>query len=349
MKKWLAAVLCATLCILLSCGAVNFAVDPLMQYRVPSDRLSYLTFDYDYVNPGLAENAAYDAVLVGTSLTENADMDVWGSAFGAYTVKLIYPGGTTRNFTKILDVAYRTHRPEYVFWAVDDSLFDRGGTELRHELPEYLYDTNPLNDVSYLLNLRIFYNYTLKSVVSSLRGKSNRPILRGNVWAVEDAFGKKAALKKHDVNAPQKPLQDETYYMDNVRENLDTQILPMLRAHPETQFLFFFPPKCITYWRNAQKDGVYDAKFYAMHQIAQTLLREENARVFFYADREEWTTDLSLYMDSIHFRPLVINALGEEMAQGVGELTADTADDVLNRCADMWRDEAAYTAAIYNS
>ena len=136
------------------------------QYRVPSEKLSFILTEYDYVNPGIARHADYDALLVGTSLAENADMDVYSDAFGCRMTKLIYPGGTTRNYCKILDVAYRSHSPRTVLWCVDeDSLFANGSAHLRHDLPEYLYDENRLNDIAYLLNLRIFYNFTFKSVV----------------------------------------------------------------------------------------------------------------------------------------------------------------------------------------
>ena len=75
MKKWWIAVLCAALCLILGAGAVNFLIDPLMQYRPPHPALTFVAFDYDYINPGLAKNSEYDGVLVGTSLAENTDMD----------------------------------------------------------------------------------------------------------------------------------------------------------------------------------------------------------------------------------------------------------------------------------
>ena len=325
MKKWLIAVLCVVLCLVLGTGTVNFLTDPLMQYRPLHPALTFVAFDYDYINPGLAKNSEYEGVLVGTSLAENSDMDAFGDAFGMRMIKLIYPGGTARNNREILDVAFRSRELRTVIWSIDDTLYSSGSDALSHELPAYLYDDVLLNDVHYLLNLSILYNYTFKDIVNSMRGMSTPPLLRGDVWSGSDTFGKDAVMAVQTKNPQQKENAGETYYQAYVQDNLEHIVVPLLQAHPQTQFIFYFPPKCVTYWQNALREGVFDAKFYSMEYVADTLLQYDNARVFFFADRMEWTTDFNLYKDNIHFKQAVNNQMGADMAQGTGELTAETA------------------------
>lgn len=347
MKKWLIAVLCVVLCLLLATGAVNFLVDPLMQYRPLNPALTFVAYDYDYINPGLAKNSVYDGVLVGTSLAENTDMDRCETYFGMPMIKLIYPGGTSRNNREILDVAFRGRELKTVLWIIDDTLFFNESSELSHELPTYLYDDRPLNDVSYLLNLSVLYNYTFKDVLNSLKGMSTPPLLRGETWALSDKFGKEAVMAVQSKDPEQVPEKDETFYQACLTGNLEHNVFPLLEAHPDTQFYFFFPPKCITYWRNAQRSGVFEAKFYAMQYLVDALMQHDNARVYFFADRMEWSTDLSLWKDNIHFKPLVNDKMCEEMAQGVGELTAETAaariralhDTLKNADYSQWLDD----------
>jgi hypothetical protein len=320
MKKWLIAVLCVSLCLILLVGAVNFCVDPLMQYRPLPSFLTFYAFDYDYINPGLAKNSAYDGVLVGTSLAENTDMDKCEAAFGERMIKLIYPGGTSRNNKEILDVAFRAHDLKTVIWVIDDTLYFNSSDELSHELPMYLYDDFLPNDVNYLLNLSVLYNYTFKDVLNSLRGMVSPPLLRGDVWSAGDPFGRDVVLGKQTDDPPQAD-RGEDYYQANVIDNLEHNVLALMREHPDTEFLFCFPPKCATYWRNALRDGVYAAKLYSMQYVMETLLRESNARVFLFTDRMEWTTDLELYKDNIHFKQSVNEQMCAEMAQGIGEVT----------------------------
>lgn len=320
MKKWLVAVLCISLCLILLAGAVNFCIDPLMQYRPLPSFLTFVAYDYDYINPGLAKNGAYDGVLVGTSLAENTDMDRCQTAFGERMIKLICPGGTARNNKENLQVAFRTHEVKTVVWVMDDTLFFNKSDELAHELPAYLYDAFLPNDVNYLLNLSVLYNYTFKDVLNSLRGMATPPLLRGDVWSADDRFGRDAVLSKQ-TDAQQQPEKEEDYYQVNVIDNLEHNVFPLLREHPDTEFLFCFPPKCATYWRNARRDGLFGAKLYSMRYAAEALLQYDNARVFLFADRMEWTTDLGLYKDNIHFKQQVNDQMCAEMAQGIGEVT----------------------------
>ena len=338
MKKWLIAVLCVVLCLMLAVGAVNFLVDPLMQYRPLHSALTFVAYDYDYINPGVAKNSVYDGVLVGTSLAENTDMDKCETYFGMPMIKLIYPGGTSRNNREIMDVAFRGHDLKTVLWIIDDTLFSTESSALSHELPMYLYDDFLPNDVRYLLNLSVLYNYTFKDVLNSLRGMSTPPLLRGITWAASDKFGKDVVMALQNKDAAQVPDKGEDFYQTHLTDNLANNVFPLLEAHPDTQFYFFFPPKCITYWRNAQLSGVFEAKFYAMQYLVDALLRYDNAHVYFFADRMEWSTDLSIWKDNIHFKPLVNDQMCQEMAQGSEALTAETAHPRIRALHDTLKD-----------
>ena len=323
MKKWLISVVCVSLCVVLLIGTANFVVDPLMFYRKLPDNYSFVAFDYDYVNPGIAKNTEYDSLLVGTSLAENADMGVYSKAFNCDMRKLIYPGGTPNNLCKILDIAYSKHDIKKVIWSVDDELFFSNSQNLHNELPEYLYDKNPLNDVSYLFNLSIFYNYTLKTVLLSLKGENNRPIIYGDIWSGGREFGEDVVMKKQK-DTPQTAEKEKTKYQKNLNDNLDNLILPLIKEHPDTEFVFLFPPKCITYWESAKKGGLLEAKFYSKEYAIGKLLSQPNVKVFFYEDRLEWTTDISLYCDNIHFKQEINNEMGILMSKGEGELNKKT-------------------------
>jgi hypothetical protein len=197
-------------------------------------------------------------------------------------------------------------------------------------LPEYLYDNNPFNDISYLMNLSVLYNYSFKSVGMSLTGNTNRPILRGDTWSNRDKFGKEAVMKVQDKNQKKQKSKGELYYQENVVSNLEELIIPMVQSNPDTEFCFFFPPKCITYWSNAKMDGEFDAKFYSLEYVVSLLLTEPNVKVYYYQDNMEWVTDFSLYKDNIHFKQTVNNQMAEKMTDGDGELTKENYKTIID-------------------
>lgn len=331
MKKWLISVVCAAMSLILLIGVLNYAVDPLMHYRKLSEDLSYVAVDYDYFNPGLAKVGDYSGVLVGTSLAENTDMDKYEEYFGERMAKFIYPGGTPLNYKRILDVAFGYHEIDRVLWTVDESLFVNSSDALSHDLPEYLYDDNLPNDVKYLLNLSVFYNYTFKNVVNSLIGRSTPPYCRGDVWGHSATYGKEAVLK---VKSEEKRVPDcpDDLFIEDLDSNLNDIILPMLKEKADTEFIFVFPPKCVSYWYHALQNNVYDAKFYAIEHFIRAVLNFENARVFFFADNESWTLDFSMFKDDIHFRPEINDLMGLDISCGNNEMTAD---DYKSRLEDM--------------
>lgn len=335
MKKWLVSVVCIATSLVLLTGILNFTVDPLMHYRKLSPNISYVAVDYDYFNPGLAKNGDYSGVLVGTSLAENTDMDKYEEYFGERMVKFIYPGGTPLNYKRILDVAFRYHDIDCVIWMVDESLFVNSSDSMPHELPGYLYDDHLLNDVKYLLNLSVFYNYTFKDVANSMTGRSNLPFCRGDVWGNSALYGKEAVLKVE----PEEKVPDcpDDYYMKDLTTNLEDIILPMLKEKSNTEFIFVFPPKCVSYWYHAIRNNVFDAKFYALDSFIRSVFNYENARVFFFADNEEWTLDFSLFKDDIHFKPEINDLMGRDMSCGKNEITVDDYKDRIDDMRETFR------------
>ena len=59
--------------------AVTYIVDPYFQYRVKDN--SYMLNGY-YVGPGLIRNYDYDTLIIGSSMTQNFDMDIFRENLG---------------------------------------------------------------------------------------------------------------------------------------------------------------------------------------------------------------------------------------------------------------------------
>src|SRR6478672_11267312 len=75
-RRWCASVLAATLAVLAIVATINAVVDPFQQYRLASTYTPrFYALHHRWINPGIAKHAAYETVLVGSSIMESTRND----------------------------------------------------------------------------------------------------------------------------------------------------------------------------------------------------------------------------------------------------------------------------------
>ena len=70
-SKWNRIVLGGTLGLLIIIGAATAVIDPFLHYHLPLKGLEYPLLDERYQNDGIARHFSYDAIITGTSMTQN--------------------------------------------------------------------------------------------------------------------------------------------------------------------------------------------------------------------------------------------------------------------------------------
>ena len=70
-RRWLGLTLGLTAAGLLAFGGLVAAVDPFFHFHGPAEGLSYALDSERYQNDGISRHFTYDAVMTGTSMTEN--------------------------------------------------------------------------------------------------------------------------------------------------------------------------------------------------------------------------------------------------------------------------------------
>lgn len=323
-KKWVVSLLSVALAAILIFGLTMLFFDPLLQYVKEPGSLTYRTYAEIYSNPGIAKNYDYNAVLVGSSMVENTDVSEIDKLFGCTTIKVPYSGGSSYNHKYILDVCFRSDKQiDRVFWSLDEYALTTEKSTPRYPLPNYLYDDNKINDLSYLLNLDIFYFYTLKDVFGTLTHQQQRMMKDGSWAADESIYCKANALSSVPYPMQQQASKGSLYYNKNLTDNLNDNILPLVESHPETQFDFFMVPYSISYWYMQKQNGLLDAEIYDARTAAGELLKRDNVRLFFFQDVEEIITNLDNYKDYTHFKPEINSYMTKEMAKGSHLLTLE--------------------------
>ena len=316
-KRWVLWLLGLLITCLLGCVVVIFAVDPYQVYRrATAYRPIFYATEQAYNNAGLARNYPYDALIVGTSMTENFRPSLVDATFGTQSIKVPFAGGMACDHAAVLALALRTHALTDVFYGLDAYSFVEAPGTSSLDMPAYLYNDDPLDDVSYLLNGMVLFQRIPSIVKHNLLASDVLYTDRDALYAWGDAFtyGEAQALASYDFAQPAEPMLEAEAYEAHVRENLARYVQPYLEAHPETRFTFFFPPYSALQWYIMQQKGHLEAILYTREQLAETLLAYDNVRLYDFSAYTEWVTDLDLYMDYNHYGPEINDAMTRMMA-----------------------------------
>jgi len=344
-KRWMRGVLAGLGVLLACCAAMVYLADPYQVYRLARwFTPPYGNGEQAYYNAGLARHSDYDAVLIGTSMVENTLVSQVDARFDTRCVKLPFEGGMAGNHAEALRTALSARELTHVFYGMDMYSFVRDPAYSSFEMPRYLYDGDPFNDVSYLLNGDVLLHRIPAALYRKLRGDEPAPATADTIyswgWNEGARYGEASVLGSYDFSRPRKPMLEPDAFSANVRANFDRYVRPFLEGHPDTEFHFFFPPYSALQWYIMRQDGHLEAVLRTMGQLAELVLPHPNARLHDFSAHLAWIEDFSLYADYSHYSPAVNGWIVDAMADGGFEVTGLSAVrdsmDVLARVAESF-------------
>lgn len=324
-KTWILTVVLGTWGLLVGIGAATAVIDPFLHYHRPLSGLEYPLKDERYQNDGITRHYEYDALITGTSMTQNFRNSEFDELWETESVKACYSGATYYEMDLHIRRALE-YNPgvRYVLCSLDGNCLIDDPTGFGYqETPEYLYDDNPLNDVKYLLNKEVIPK-TLAVVNYTRAGEKTPTMDEYSSWSRYMSFGREAVLSsftRQPVREEEAVLQEEDLQMarDNVAENFLTTAL----SHPDIEFYFFFPPYSICYWEGLVRGNQLNAQLQAEELATELLLSAENVHVFAFADKIDVIENLDNYCDTLHYGEWINSEILQWMSSGSGELTAE--------------------------
>lgn len=290
---------------------ITYIVDPLQFYHKPFGYPPVFSNEQRYQNPGLARNYDYDTIIVGTSMTENFLPSEVDKALGAHTLKLSIRGSTADEQFKIAKLAIETGKVKQVLWGLDYFALKTGDQEEAGDFPDYLYDDNKLNDFRYLLNYSV-YDQFFKGIMKQIKGSPSQSLENLYNWNDSVRFGKKLVLKDYEqagVSEAYFGLNEEP--LDVIKENFNTRVLSLVKAHPEVKFIVYYPPYSVlreVMWEKTNKVRYQNQLEMAVWMYEQ-LHALPNTEVYNFQTATEWTYNLDLYKDMSHHNQDVNSAI----------------------------------------
>ena len=294
-------------------------IDPFEVYHQATAFIPPITNStQNYSNAGIAKSYDYDSVIIGSSMTENFTPSQLDRELGGHFIKLPINGGSPFNNKQMMDLAFASHEIETIFYGVDIESFTYFYKTPKCEMPEYLYDDNLFNDTAYWFNKSILATYIPKCLKTL--GQQD-PTLRDTMynWGSLYEYGAHAALRSTTITGEsyeQTNLSEEIVLSQQSMLNVEHNILPYVEGHPDTEFIFFFPPYSLVRWYEFYQQGHLEYHLTQKAAFVKTLLPYENVRIYDFQARTDWILNLDHYIDASHYGPWINDAMVEAIAAG---------------------------------
>ena len=338
-KLWSILCLGITFAILILFASATAVIDPFFHLHPPLEQLSYPLNNQRYQNDGIVRHFDYDALITGTSMTENFRNSELDALFGTKSVKVSYSGGTFPELTANLEQALE-HNPgvKLVLFCLDEWFLSSGRELIQADgaYPVYLYDDNPFNDVEYLLNREIFWENTLAVLSHTEKGLPTTSFDQYGSWV----YPYDAEIVRANYNRPEQEMPYPFTEADAalLRDTLENTLVAFARENPETQFIVYFPPYSALTWDQGIRQGLFPRNIELYRMASEILLGEENIQLFSFHTDFATTTDLNNYRDIVHHSDQVNSLLLQRFHGGEYRLTEDTYRQHWQEVEDFYRD-----------
>ena len=276
-----------------------------------------------YSNAGIAKTYDYDSIIIGSSMTENFRPSQLDAALGGRFVKLCVNGGTPFNHRQMMEMAFSSHEIKTVFYGLDVDALSFFYKTPKAEMPTYLYDDEPLNDVQYWFNRSVLAKYIPKCLRTlGQTDPSQRDTMYS--WGEDFAFGAEAVLSGAVISGEevaQAPLEEHPALSQQSRLNVEYNLLPFIEAHPETQFIFFFPPYSLMQWYAFYTRGHLVDNLMQKQAAAERLLAYDNVKIYDFQANLDWILNLNHYVDFEHYGAHINEQIVTLIAQDAYRIT----------------------------
>lgn len=168
MKRWCSSFIVSFMILLLAGGGLTIVIDPYFHYHKPIPDLAYKIYNERYQNDGILKHFDYNAIITGTSMTENFKVSEMDELFHVKSVKVPFSGSTYREINENLERAVCANTDiKFIIRGLDyDSFYEQADLMKYDSYPTYLYDDFLFNDVEYFLNKTILFDAAYRNVIS---------------------------------------------------------------------------------------------------------------------------------------------------------------------------------------
>lgn len=298
--------------------SVSIYIDPLFQYHQRLEDYDYPITNEGYQNPGIVKTFSYNALVTGSSMMQNNRMEWYRTYISPDTeaVKVTYAGATAVNIGMILETALKSNAElKDVYIGCDVYLWGRQGAT--YQLPAYLYDQDRFNDVNYVLNKKLIFEYTMPVLFHTNGLSESTDISDAYWWAQDDSVCAEDVIEEYRnaMSDIEDVRVNYSEYVQQLKYNMENYLFPLIESYPHTTFHFIFPPYHMMYWETMELRNIKDIILESEEYLLTSLMEYENVKIHYFSTDEDIIYDFGNYLDSAHYK----SAINEYMVMCIGK------------------------------
>lgn len=345
-KKWLIAFFCGVLGVLTCLCIVAYMVDPFFQFRTKDN--SYM-LSGQFVSAGLLKNYDYDTLIIGSSMTQNFDMDLFREKLGVKPLHIGLGRMEANEELELLELAYARPEVNRYYICADMYMFTEAPGESKN--PQYLLKNDFLSKCRYLLSYEVWARYIpidIGFMVADRLGitlpqkyQDAKRIDKLENFSLDYIFSEEAVLSNYTGGA----YGVSNVEVENLYERMKNQIDNYISGldFEKGEYVFFFPPYSALYWVDTQLTGAFEPYMQGKKYFVQKLT-ECGATVYDFQSAEV-IADLNNYKDVTHYSPAINDWMVECFANKEYIVTVEECDEYvaeLERRLEEFRGRYSY-------
>lgn len=339
-KKWVISYLCIALILMVLIAIPVVIVDPFFHYHAPDTEHYYYVLDNQRSqNDGISRNFEYDALITGTSMTENFKASEVSALWGVNPVKASYAGASYKEINDNMVRALKSNPDlKFVIRGLDPVMFTMDKDTMRDDqgdYPAYLYDNNIFNDVEYIFNKDVMFKRAYPMFIDRLKGDNYTGITDFDTycsWSNGCIYGTKTVRPNGvEAVAPGEPVHITDEQKKVVYDTLNQNVLACPEKYQDVTFYYFFTPYSVAWWKSFVDDGTIYTQIEAEEIFIEEILKHDNIRLFSFSNEDYITADLNNFTDEMHYGGWVNSLMLEYMSKGKCEITLDNYKDYLEK------------------
>ncbi|MCR5089525.1 MAG: hypothetical protein K6C08_08445 [Oscillospiraceae bacterium] len=349
-KIWVISWLIVVVSALGVSGYWVYKVDPFFHYHKPDlENYYYILDNQRSQNDGIVKHFNYDALITGTSMTENFKTTEADRLFGFHSIKVTYSGGSYEEINKIVETALKAN-PDLrtIIRGLDMGSFLSAKKSIKlkaGKYPEYLYDSNPFNDVEYLFNRDVLFGRVYQMTIDNDKEDFKAGIRSFDDysrWQEAYIFGINTFLPGGIIDEEKEQSHLTESEERTIKENITLYVTDVADKYPDVDFYYFYPPYSAVDWYFWKADGVLYKMMEAESFVTELIVPHKNIKLFSFNARTDITTDLNNYKDGAHYGCWINSLILKWMHDGKYQLTEYNFEEILKQEHDF------YTTFDYN-
>lgn len=343
IRIWIIGWALIVLTLMVGICALVYKVDPFFHYHAPdTDTYYYELYNERSQNDGIVKHFDYDALMTGTSMTQNFKTSEINELFGVNAIKVPFSGASYKEINDNLQVALENNADlKLIMRGLDTGKFTDEPDVMRFDMgeyPTYLYDDNPNNDVYYVFNKdildQIYWMEKARSEDSFEPGIDSFDAYSN--WADRFTYGLDAVLMAENMDASGlafagagEPVHLTDEERDTVRRNITQNVTSLADQYPDVTFYYFFTPYSILWYKELVESGEIYRQLETEEYTIELILQHENIRLFSFNGIGSIISDLDNYKDESHYGSWINSYMLQCMVRDEYRLTKDNYQDYL--------------------